>query len=185
MLNNSNKDKMYMKFLICKIIESKLNKIENKINKTQKLLNFNYSNIKKEFKKEIKKYHEGGYYVDDYSIILPYNSLYSREILIPDNYVFTNNNITTNNQEKNNILHSLNKLNNLSRIVSTIIKKDSLNNAVEEINKINKLLIEDQNIKTINDYLSCLKEINTEIYNIIIQYGDKDLNKKLNEIIKN
>ena len=90
-----------MKLLINKIIESKLNKIHNHLTSNNIPLNFNYSNIKKEFKNILN--HKGGYNFNLYQQTLPYDSLYTRQILIPVDAVFSNNFSDKINEKVNEI----------------------------------------------------------------------------------
>jgi len=127
MLNKSNEDKIYIKFIIGKIIESKLNKINNYLNNKTKSLDFNYSNIKREF----NKYHKGGFYPYD-------DTLYTRHIFLPADAVFYNNNTSnsSNNTSNNEKINTFNKLSKISLITKENYKPEIENQAIELLDQI-------------------------------------------------
>ena len=165
MLNKLYKnDKIYIKLIIGKIIESKLNKIHNNISTDKISLNFNYLNIKNEFKNIIN--HKGGnidFFFNEYPQTMINNGLYTREIFLPYETVFTNNEISSSDIKK--ILVQIVK-------IKTILNKNYDN--IKENEAINKLnyIIDIIN----NDLLVNNKYDKNEINNIFI---------KLIKIIKN
>lgn len=189
-LYNEHK-KIYMKYLIHKIIESKLTKIQNNINNNNFLLDFNYSNIKKEFKNILN--HKGGDYYFG-----PSPSLYTYPIYFPYDTVFTKDNDEslqnqpiqptqpgqptqptqpgqpiTNEEIKKNIKKTYDEIIKFKNIFTKISEKEI--NIINEMNTI----IDDINkyIKEDNYNEEKLNQLFTKFLNIIRQFNKKECEK--------
>jgi hypothetical protein len=182
MLNNLSKKNIYIKYLIGKIIESKLNKLYNNINDDKILLDFNYYNIKKEFKNILN--HKGGnldYYFDYYSPVIPSDSLYTRSILLPYNTVFTSDKI-----ENKKILLKLIKILN---IINKNYNFDNDNKAINIINEIIEIINTNDesnyNNEDINRFIDIINKLNSveciKIKNII-KNNFRDVDEKIDNL---
>jgi hypothetical protein len=200
--NFNNEDrKIYMKFLIHKIIESKIIKLHNNISnnsadsRENSLFHeekYNYSNIKKEFRNIIN--HNGGNY------FIPYDNIYTRTIYFPYDTIFGNKNITeniTDEETRNNNIKNI-KNDNIDNddIKNDDIDNDDIKKQFKEILKIkhifarigeNNELINriDRTIDDINNYIKQSNynknEARIMFKNFLIMI--KNLNKKECSII--
>jgi hypothetical protein len=191
MLNNSyqhTEKKIYMKLLINKIIESKLNKIHNQLTGNNIPLNFNYSNIKNEFKNILN--HKGGYNFNLYQQTLPYDSLYTSQILIPFDAVFSNNNFNEKITEKvNEIKKMLIQFIKITEVFNKNYDEHGKDNkAIEALNSaiemINRYLREDYDEKKINEiFINLIENLTKFNYEECIKI--KTINPEISKEIEN
>jgi len=193
-LYNEHKKNIYMKYLIHKIIESKLTKIQNSINNNKFLLDFNYSNVKNEFKNILN--HKGGDYFG------PSPSLYTYPIYLRDDTIFMNDNNDnySNSSKSDQTKPNVNKDKDKDKDKDIIIKKENIKKMYDEIIKIKHVFtkISEKESEVINRMNNIIEDINkyikednneeeinklfTKFLNIIKQFNTIEC-KKLKKLI--
>jgi len=171
-MENNIDNKIYIKFLINKIIESKLYNLYNKLNNTKIEFKSNYKKIKNEFNNTYKQL--GGQDIlitSNLPYVLPFDTIYDRNFMIPNDIIFRFDDPNKIEQQK-----LIQKFTTLQKIITKSVPeadKKKFNKEIAEINKLTNELSDDLKNNVNKDNKEKYKKIN----DLLIELNKKICNK--------